>query len=163
MRVVVNLRHLEEGTVRLEGEAAPADLELDGFKDELVEVTDALRYDLEVEKQNENLYVHGKLAMPLICRCKRCLKEFKHDFELNPYHLYVPLEGEDAATVSNDLVDLAPYIREDMLLAFPQHPLCSENCAGLANVSGPKTAGSDKSPQGSKDASAWSALDKLKF
>lgn len=163
MRVTVNLRHLEERTVRLKGELPPADLEFDTLQDDLVQVNQPLEYDVEVEKQDVNLLVGGSLFLELDCQCKRCLKPFKHEILLEPYHAYVPLEGEDAAPVANDLVDLTPFFREDTLLAFPQHPLCSEDCAGLANASGSKTTKPDKSPQGGDNASAWAELNKLKF
>jgi uncharacterized protein len=163
MRATVNLRHLEEGPQRLRGEATPEVLELDKLGDEIIKPEEPLHYDVEVEKQDRNLLVSGSLRTNLDCHCVRCLKAFKYPLELNPYHLYVPLEGEDAAPVVNDLVDLTPFFREDTLLAFPQHPLCSEDCAGLPNASGSKTAKSDKSAQGNETASAWSELDKLKF
>src|SRR5215212_10009796 len=163
MRAQVNLRHLEEGPQQLEGEVSPEILELDKLGDEVIQVTEPLRYDIEVEKQDRNLLVSGVLATNLDCHCVRCLKAFKDPLGLKPYHLYVPLEGDDAAPVVNDLVDLTPFFREDTLLAFPQHPLCSEDCAGLPNASGSKTAKPDKSSQGNETASAWSELDKLKF
>jgi uncharacterized protein len=163
MHVLVNLRHLEERNVDLKGEVSPAELELDTLRDELTRVHEPLRYNVEVEKNERNLLVTGALNIRLDCQCKRCLKEFKYDLELKPYHAYIPLEGEDAAPVVNDLVDLTPFFREDTLLAFPQHPLCSEDCAGLPNASGSKTANPDKSPQGNENAAAWKELDKLKF
>src|ERR1043165_4240938 len=162
MHAKVNLRHLEEGSQTLEGEVSPEALEIDKLGDEVVQAKEPLRYKVEVDKQDRNLLVSGELHTNLDCQCVRCLKAFKYPLELKPYHLYVPLEGEDAAPVVNDLVDLTPFFREDTLLAFPQHPLCSEDCAGLPNASGSK-AGSDKSAQGNETASAWSELDKLKF
>lgn len=161
MPVTVNLRHFAEGNVELDGSLSPKESGFDDFQDELVRVTEPLEYDIEVEKNENNLHVSGELSLTLDLTCKRCLKEFKHELLLNPYHAYVPLEGDDAAPVKNDLVDLLPYFREDVLLAFPQHPLCSEDCAGLANVSGSKIPSADKSPPGNK--AAWSALDKLKL
>lgn len=163
MGVTVNLRHLEERNLHLKGEVSPAEMEMAELGDELIEVGEPLRYDLEVEKRDQNLLVSGRFTVRLNCHCKRCLKEFKQEVELEPYHLYVPLEGEDAAPVANDLVDLAPFFREDVLLAFPQHPLCSEDCAGLPNASGSKSSKPDKSPPGNDNASAWSELDKLKL
>ncbi len=163
MPVTVNLRHFEEGNVQLEGDLAPKELTGDDFQDELVKISQPLHYDVEVEKNENNLHVHGELTQTLDLACKRCLKEFQHEVRLAPYHAYIPLEGEDAAPVKNDLVDLSPFFREDMLLAFPQHPLCSEDCAGLANVSASKTSGADKSPPDSGNRSAWSELDKLKL
>ena len=163
MRATVNLRHLEEGPQRLTGEVSPADLELDKLGDEVIQPQEPLKYDVEVEKQDRNLLVNGSLRTNLDCQCVRCLKAFKYPLELKPYHLYVALEGEEAAPVANDVVDLTPFFREDTLLAFPQHPLCSEDCAGLPNASGSKTSKTDKSAQGNETASAWSELDKLKF
>jgi uncharacterized protein len=163
MRAQVNLRHLEEGPQQLKGEVSAEALEVDKLGDEVIQAKEPLHYDVEVEKQDRNLLVSGDLRTNLDCNCVRCLKAFKYPFILKPYHLYVPLEGDDAAPVVNDLVDLTPFFREDMLLAFPQHPLCSEDCAGLQNASGSKTSKSDKSAQGNETASAWSELDKLKF
>jgi uncharacterized protein len=163
MRATVNLRHLEEGPQRLKGEVSPEILEIDKLEDEVIQAKEALLYDVEVEKQDRNLLVSGSLRTNLDCQCVRCLKAFKYPLELNPYHLYVALEGDEAAPVVNDVVDLTPFFREDTLLAFPQHPLCSEDCAGLPNASGSKSAKPDKSSQGNETASAWSELDKLKF
>src|SRR5881394_1195552 len=163
MRATVNLRHLEEGPQQLKGDVSPEILEFDKLGDEVIQAREPLQYDVEVEKQDRNLLVSGTLRTNLDCQCVRCLKALKYPLELKPYHLYVPLEGDDAAPVMNDLVDLTPLFREDMLLAFPQHPLCSEDCAGLPNASGSKTSKTDKSAQGNETASAWSELDKLKF
>ena len=163
MHAKVNLRHLEEGPETLEGEVSPEALEIDKLGDEVVQANEPLHYKVGVEKQDRNLLVSGDLRTNLDCQCVRCLKPFKYPLELKPYHLYVSMEGEDAAPVVNDLVDLTPFFREDTLLAFPQHPLCSEDCAGLPNASGSKTAKPGESPQGDENASAWSELDKLKF
>jgi len=162
MPVTVNLRHLEKGPQRLKGEAAPKELELDEVQDELVQIREPLHYEVEVVKQDENLLVSGRLWIDLDCQCARCLKEFKLPLEMAPYHAFIALEGDEAATVANDLVDLGPFFREDMLLAFPQHPLCSEECAGLANASGSKP-NSDEPLPGNDKASPWGELDKLKF
>jgi uncharacterized metal-binding protein YceD (DUF177 family) len=66
--------------------------------------------------------------------------------------------------VINDCVDLTPYVREDIFLAFPQRPLCDPNCSGLktpANKSEHGPAASGEAPGDS--SSPWSVLDKLKL
>lgn len=161
MPVKVNLRHLDDGPVKLEGQLTPEELELTETNDELVSVRRPLDYNVEVVKQEQNLIVSGDIAITLDCNCARCLKPLEYDIELDPYHAFIPLEGEEAAEVANDLVDLMPFFREDVLLAFPQHPLCSESCRGLANASDSKK-GSEGSA-GAAGSSAWSELDKLKF
>jgi uncharacterized protein len=163
MPVLVNLRHFAEGPVELEGDLSPKDLDLEEFEDELVAVTEPMHYDVGVEKNENHLHVHGCLRLNIDATCKRCLKSFKEKILLEPYHAYVPLEGEEAAPVVNDSVDLAPFFREDVLLALPQHPLCSENCPGMPNALGSKIASPEKPPPGKENGSAWRELDKLKL
>src|SRR6185436_2396757 len=103
MRATVNLRHLEEGPQQLKGDVSPADLEVDQLGDEVIQAKEPLHYEVEVEKQDRNLLVSGSLRTDLDCQCVRCLKAIKYPLTLEPYHLYVPLEGDDAAPVVNDL------------------------------------------------------------
>ena len=158
MPVQVNLRHLEDNNVQLEGEISAKELDFENI-DEVIRTPYPLRYDLEVEKNGNNLLVSGNLNMPIDCECVRCLKPFKYNVSLDPYDLMVPLEGEDKAKIDNDLVDLTPYLREDTLLAFPQHPLCEAECDRLPPLKESKPAGN--SAQGHK--SAWDELNKLKL
>jgi uncharacterized protein len=161
MPITVNLRHLEGKDLHLQGELPVEELDL-GEQDELVHANEPLQYDLEVEKTGPNLFVHGNLHLELDCECARCLTPFKFPIDLEPYNALVPLEGEDKAAVSNDVVDLTPYVREDILLAFPQHPLCEAECDRL-----PPSALSDGSKLSGTSApvreSAWDELNKLKF
>ncbi len=158
MPVQVNLRHLEDKNVELEGELTAKELDLEGI-DEIIHTHEPLKYRLEVEQTGQNLLVRGTVKMMLDCECVRCLKPFKYEVNLDPYDLLVPLEGEDKAPVDNDLVDLTPYLREDTLLAFPQHPLCEVGCNRLPPLKESKPVGS--SAQGQK--SAWDELNKLKL
>lgn len=153
----VNLRHLEEHGLQLKGELPVADLDL-GVDDELIRAEKPLRYDLSVELINHAVLVTGMLALPLDCECSRCLKQFTTDLKLPHWALHLPLQGEDKVAVDNDCVDLTPFLREDILLDFPQHPLCKPDCAGLKR----KTARQAKAAQ--KPAlDVWAKLDKLKL
>jgi len=40
-------------------------------------------------------------------------------------------EGDDRYFYQGDHIDLAPMLREHIILAAPMQPLCRENCAGL--------------------------------
>ena len=77
---------------------------------------------------------------------------------MNPWACHLALEGEEKAAVINDCVDLTPYIREDILLAFPQQPLCEPECKGLANMR-KKRPGAE--PEAVSDT--WAELNKLKL
>ena len=162
MPLLVNLRHLEKNNVRLEGQMSAAELDMDSV-DELIRVTQPLNYDLEVEKIDEGLLAQGRLELTLECECARCLKPFQHRLELPHWTAHLPLEGEEKTPVTNDCVDLTPFIREDILLEFPQHPLCSAECRGLPEKPPGKTNKTGSVGQVKDVSSAWAELNKLKF
>ena len=158
MSLKINLRHLEEHPLQLKDEVPVAELDL-GVNDELIHTEKPLRYDLSVELLHDAVLATGALALALDCECGRCLKKFKTELKLTGWAAHLPLEGEDKVAVDNDCVDLTPFVREDILLSFPQHPLCKPDCAGLKKKS-------KASEAGGLDAikpAIWSELDKLKL
>ena len=160
MPLLVNMRHLERTELTLKGELPVAELDIE-LRDEMVQLTSPLTYQLEAQQMDEALLVRGKLVLPLNCECVRCLKPFEYTLELTDWACLVPLSGEDAAPMNGDTVDLTPFLREDILLELPQHPLCKPDCGGLKK---PEVRKSKKSsPSVTKKPSAWTELDKLKF
>jgi uncharacterized protein len=162
MPLIVNLRHLEARDLHLQGEIPAVDLDI-GITDEVARAVLPLEYDLEVQSLDEGLLLQGRLRLPLACECVRCLKPFELSLELTGWACLVPLEGEEAAPVVNDCVDLTPYVREDILLEFPQHPLCNPECRGLPKPwLGEPERDRNAAPAG-PDSSTWTVLDKLKL
>jgi len=160
MLLPVNIRLLGEADQSLEGEIAAADLDLDGV-DPQIKVASPLRYGLDVSLRNTNVVVNGSLELELLCECVRCLTPFRHTVRLIAFEAVLSLAGEEKVDVINDMVDLAPFLREDALLGFPAHPLCRPDCDRLPAPSG---AGSPAEPGADLDAkSAWSELDRLKL
>ena len=162
MPLIINLRQLEHKDLSLEGELSPADLEMEKV-DELIHVSNPLRYKLEAQRIGLDLLVQGSIALTLECECARCLKPFQRDISFPDWSCHLPLEGEEKAEVVNDTVDLTPYIREDILLAFPQHPLCEEGCGGLKNPAAIGAKRSNGVKQTGETSSAWAELNKLKL
>jgi uncharacterized protein len=161
MSLVVNLRHLAKHSLALQGELPARGLDID-TRDEVIRVAQPLRYDAEVQKLDKSLLLRGALRLTLDCRCVRCLKPFQHPLVLEDWTCHVPLDGEDAAPVLNDCVDLTPYLREDILLELPRHPLCDPECRGLPRASGVKAKKRGAGLTG-KGSSAWAELDKLEL
>lgn len=158
MPLTFNLHHLEKNLL-LRGELPVAELDLP-TNDEMVQPREPLRYDLELQEIEQAVLAQGTLTLKLDCQCVRCLKAFKMPLKLEHWACRLPLEGEDKVSVVNDSVDLTPFVREDILLAFPQHPLCKTDCRGLApkkSKAGGGAGGPDDGP------SPWAALDKLKL
>ena len=160
MPLIVHLRHLEENDVVLRGELPVDELDEDP-RDEMIRVTQPLRHELEVQLLDNSLLIRGSLRLTLECQCVRCLKPFERELALDPWACHLPLEGEEQVPVVNDCADLTPYVREDMLLELPRHPLCKPDCRGLKKI---KTGKAQNT--GGKDElipSPWAELDKLKL
>ena len=162
MHIRLNLRHLERQGLRLHGEISPADLDIENL-DELVEVHESLHYDFWAEKLGQSILLHGKLRLVLECQCGRCLKKFTLPLEIDDWRCDLALEGEEKVTVDNDCVDLTPQIREDTLLAFPQHPLCGADCTGLPDAPRQVNQPGRGATSIGKAVSPWAELDKLKL
>ena len=162
MPLLINIRHLEHQLVTLRGELPVAELDLDGI-DELIQANSPLHHDLVVERHERSVLAQGRLALKLSCECVRCLKAFEYSLVFDSWYCLLPLEGEDKAPVSNDCVDLTPYVREDIVLAFPQHPLCEPECRGLLAASPNGARPSSGASVASGPSSAWAELNKLKL
>ena len=162
MPITFNLRHLEEDSLQLVGEMPTAELELETM-DELIKATHPLVYDLEIQMLDTAILVRGRLDLELDCECVRCLKPFSYPIQLPEWACHLPMEGDDKVPVVNDCVDLTPHIREDIVLAFPQHPLCEPDCSGLVKNQKKPEKGSGAATKPESPSSAWSALDKLKL
>lgn len=158
MAIVFNIRHLENKSLNLQGEIEAEELGLEDL-DELVHARQNLVYDLEIERLGSSILANGCLELALDCECARCLKSFRFPLVLRPWNCHLALEGEEAVPVVNDMVDLTPLVREDILLAFPQHPLCEPECGGLQL---PTQNEAEKPSQSGVD-SVWTVLDQLKF
>jgi uncharacterized protein len=159
MALKINLRHLKDNELHLKGELPLDELDID-TKDEIISLSKPMIYDLNIDKLEDGLLVRGRLGIILDCQCVRCLKEFAFRLKMDEWTVHLPLEGEDAVPVINDSVDLTPYIRDDILLAFPQHPLCEPDCKGLSR---PKKTGQVRKRDSELGSPAWAELNKLKL
>ena len=156
----VNLHQLESHKIRLQGDLSASELDF-GVEDEMIRAEKPLLYDLTVESLDRGLLLTGSLRLVLDCQCVRCLKPFEQELVLEDWTCHLPLTGEDKARVENDCVDLTPFVREDMILEFPRHPLCKPDCAGLGKIG--KGKARKAAGENQLEPSAWAELDKLKL
>jgi uncharacterized protein len=158
----ISLHQLEEGEVRLEGSFSAEELALESL-DELVTVEGRLDYALEIQLHGDLLHVRGRVELPLACTCVRCLEPFTHFLRLDPWTVLLPLRGEEGLQIFGDWVDLTPVLRDDVLLAFPQHPLCKPECSGLLSPKSDEASEPPADPSGRDVSSQWAALDQLNW
>ncbi len=157
MPLLVSLAALQHGTVELDGELTPEDLGL-VLDDPCMTARRPIRYELTAQMMGDEVFVEGEIETVLDCQCVRCLEPFEMPLRLAPWACLLPVQGEDAAPLVDDSVNLTPQMREDSLLALPQHPVCRPDCRGLPLMPPGLPSSSD---QGRKGSSAWSVLDNL--
>ena len=149
----VHLRQIQADGLHLEGEE---DCPIPDLAAEEVRCTGPLRYSLDLGISEGALWASGALTQPVELKCVRCLEPFPFDIEVKAFSLHLDLTGPE-------LVDLTPYLREDILLNLPAHPHCDREggrkCP-TANVVQSEDTTSGAAPKAQPD---WSALDKLKL
>ena len=162
MPLLCNINELEKNSVVLQGELPIAELELEEL-DEQIRLSKSVEYDLEAQLVDRNILLKGRLRVNLNCSCVRCLEPFDRELVLADWTCLLSLDGEERVTLMGDFVDLTPYIREDILLALPQHPLCEPECSGL------KFGPQDGAKLGNNESQteplspAWAELKKLRL
>jgi uncharacterized metal-binding protein YceD (DUF177 family) len=144
----VHLRQIQADGLNLEGEeeCPMVDLETDDLR-----CAGPLRYALDLGISEGALWATGSLAQPVELRCVRCLEPFPFEIEVNAFSLHLELAGPE-------VVDLTPYLREDILLNLPAHPHCDREGARVCKAAQPKSEETEATRKPD-----WSALDKLKL
>lgn len=160
MPLILNLRQVRLEPQELCGELPAVELD-PGRDDAVVHLNHPLEYELTASLLEEAVLVQGVLSLTVDCECVRCLAKFEQLVELPDFAAHLPLEGEDAVVVVDDCVDLTPYLREDILLTLPQHPLCKPDCRGLSQLAAGGASG--LTSQTNAGASPWSVLNELKL
>lgn len=162
MPILVNIRQLAKKELRFKGQIPVPELDIDTL-DQMLQVHEPLMFDLVVQLVSEEILIRGVLKLVLDCQCVRCLRPFKHEVVLSGPLLSLPLEGEEAVPVINECVDLTPFLREDILLAFPQHPVCGPECPGVPPGAAKGIVLARVTPPTQNGTTAWTELNKLKF
>jgi len=168
----IDLRSLTEGLNLFAWEATASDLEVEG---EEVGLNGSARIALTVVKAGEVLSAHGEVAFGLKLTCSRCLEPFAQavDVAVNMVlHKGRPGEAGDLRDIDDtDLVfygeddtsvNVAPQIRDIIILEAPMKPLCSEACAGLCPLCGADRNRETCSCRREETDPRWEALRQFK-
>jgi uncharacterized metal-binding protein YceD (DUF177 family) len=147
--IAVHLRQITPEGLRLEGEddAAFLDLAEIGAK-----AAGPVRYALEVGLSGGGLFATGRVAVPVELTCVACLQPFVLEATVDPFAVQVEIDGREQ-------VDLSPAVREELLLALPNHPRCDQILGHSCPFHPPAPSGAGPSKTAE---SAWDELDKLK-
>ncbi|UCF31708.1 MAG: DUF177 domain-containing protein [bacterium] len=128
-----------------------------------------------IRKLGPEVLVRGTLRGDLVLECSRCLNEFHHgiqeeiDLQLRPVSLMESSEERELANddldvefFRGDALDLNHILAEQISLALPMKPLCSEECGGLCPLCGGERKEAACSCDEESFDPRWEALRSLK-
>jgi uncharacterized protein len=102
-----------------------------------------LQVSLSYYRAGSEIFVSGRFDAATTASCSRCAEEFDLPSHRRFRYVLAPKamsDEEDSALRAEDLefsfyqgdeIDLTPLIREQVLLALAERPLCREDCRGL--------------------------------
>jgi len=103
-----------------------------------------LAYRLVAQASDRTIRVTGELDAGIRLLCSRCLDPIDERFAL-PFEEQFrvmrasdppPDESDDFVPVTEDQIELGPYLVEELVVNLPLAPLCSEACKGLCPTCG---------------------------
>ena len=93
-----------------------------------------------VTRTTQGLLLQGKMEASIRLECVRCLDSFSNrvGIEVTELYAFSPEDMTETGFLLPDdgRIDLAPLVREEMMLSIPIKPLCRPDCAGLCPVCG---------------------------
>ncbi|KAA9152042.1 DUF177 domain-containing protein [Amycolatopsis acidicola] len=125
-----------------------------------------IELDLLLESVVEGVLVTGTAAARTEGQCSRCLDPLSDEIEIELTELFAYPDSTTEATTDEDEVsrlvdgklDLEPAVRDALVLALPQVPLCTEDCPGLCPECGGKWADLEPGHGHEKIDPRWAAL-----
>jgi uncharacterized protein len=115
---------------------APKDLGL-----ELIRVPEGadLALTLRLESVTEGVLLSARVQAELRGECGRCLRDIDQTLDVTYQELYAyqhsttdeTTDEDEVGRMQGDLIDLEPALRDAVVLALPNHPLCRAECPGL--------------------------------
>jgi uncharacterized protein len=136
---------------------------VEGLATELAAVPEEPPVGLEIllESVVEGIYVTGSVWGRMRLRCARCLTSFERDFRLEVAEIYAhEPEEADGYALGDGVLDLAPMVRDAVLLEMPFAPLCRDDCRGLCERCG-GNRNRDECSCGPRVDPRWAELEKL--
>ena len=144
----IHLRQIPDEGLHLEGEE---DCPIPELEKEGIKCAGPLHYSLDLGVSDGSLWANGKLSQPMELACVSCLERFVHTVGVPNFAIVTELTGPE-------MVDLTPFMREDILLNLPAYPRCDRDgtrvCKGAQAKKQSKESDEARRPD-------WSALDKL--
>ena len=125
-------------------------------------ITGPVQVGLDAVSSIDGIVVHGNITIPWSTACRRCLTDVAGAAVIDVDEIYQDdVSNEEAFPIEGDQIDLAPAVREYVLIELPDGPLCRDDCAGICPVCGVDRNESTCDCETRVRDERWAALDDL--
>ncbi len=121
-----------------------------GFEHNDARLEESVALEAVLTRKRGDVRIRGALRTALNFTCSRCLREFRVPIDQSFDLSYEPLsqaprsdeeielkyEDMNIAFYRDGIIDVDWLVREQLVLAVPLKPVCSENCRGLCEICG---------------------------
>lgn len=128
MSIKIEPWRIPEDGLDIEGQVPPEAVLLN--EDANAPVTGPIDYELHVQCLEHELIVTGHVRTEVRFTCSRCADAFVEEVEDTGFF------HEQEVSNLHETLDLTDEVRETIILAFPNYPMCQESCRGLCPVCG---------------------------
>jgi len=148
----VHLNQIPVEGLHIEGAEESGFLEVDNpdFK-----ALGPVQYSLDVGLSGTGLFATGTIRIDLELQCVVGLEKFVYPLVIDSFATQTELDGRE-------MVDLTPYVREDILLSLPPYPHCDWNgehvCEGAQKI-----MNRENGEPLLQTENVWGELEKLKI
>ncbi|WP_119072588.1 YceD family protein [Aggregatilinea lenta] len=99
---------------------------------------DYVRGPLRFSRNSRGILIQGDLEASVAAECSRCLTptSVPVSVSLEELFAYPPDPEMDYSVDDTGILDLAPLLREETILATPMVIVCHDDCAGLCPICG---------------------------
>ncbi len=135
--ITINLKEIKPGKNTFQVSSTAQELELTDIEFKII---GDIQTEVNIYKNRNNYEMEIKSTFKMLLFCSRCLNEFEGEFTEND-HFYLKegfekvsdettFSDEDAYTIffNDDIIDISPLVREQVILSIPIKPLCSDTC-----------------------------------
>lgn len=127
-------------------------------------LTGQVSVDVTLESTLDDVLVTGHLRAGRRDACRRCLRPIEDTIEVAIDERYgvEPDPSGECFPIVNGQIDLGPMVREEVLLAIPDAPVCRPDCPGLCPNCGADLAEGSCGCDMTVRDERWAVLDQLR-
>jgi uncharacterized protein len=167
--MVIDIRTIPEGHSELVQET-----DLGAFKDDLPLLCGTISCNAAIDRNGPDLYIHLQFHCMYELECSRCLEPISFPVDGDARVVVKELPGKHGAAHEEEesvdyfydsrnlTLDLSPSIYEEIMIAFPLKPICSESCKGFDIYKDTAASAKQNVQEKTEVDPRWAALKKLK-